>query len=206
MAKMKHLKINKNKIMHENASQELACFGRKISSKGGFSIVEMLVVITIIIAMTVLMFVSYNGNKNKTEVEAAARMVAAQVRGLQNEALNGKQIEDGSGNMVLVCDYVFNIDASSDSSVYQIRYKDCTPGAHQFISGPGATRTIHFSNKDSIVSSSSVGFYFTSPLGQLDATSRIVLQSKSDSTKQASICVCNSGNIYDQKGTGACGC
>ena len=60
--------------------------------KKGFSMIELLVVIVIVILMSAILFAG-NQNKNKTrdEVDAATRQLASELRSLQNDALNGKQ-------------------------------------------------------------------------------------------------------------------
>jgi prepilin-type N-terminal cleavage/methylation domain-containing protein len=165
---------------------------RKFFQKG-FSLVEFIVVIAIIFVMTGILFVNYNNNRAKTEVEAAARTLVVQMRALQNESLNGKQIGDK-----MACQYIFNANASSQ---YSIEYKECSSGN----TIDDGSQTLYFNSKHNVNSIAAITVTFNSPFGQLSGGSnqQIILESGS---RRASVCVCNSGNIFDQTGSGACGC
>ena len=82
----------------------------------GFSMLEVLIVVAIMVIMTAVMFAMDNDSSAKKDVDAAATQIRAQLRALQNEALTGKNIEGASACM-------FEFDSSSSS--YTIRYRKC---------------------------------------------------------------------------------
>ena len=160
--------------------------------KKGFSIIEVLVAMALIMIMTGVLLVSQSGNKAQKDAENAARQVAAQLRGLQSEALSGKQIGDS-----YVCFFTFT--ANANEAEYSIGYKDCPDGAKsldsqtiKLNSGKGNTK---FDDSGATVS-------FSVPHGAVAGSSQITL--KSDN-KSAYVCVCSSGNIFDTKGNCNCG-
>ena len=74
-----------------------------IIKQRGFSFLELMIVIAIAGIMTAVMLVSMNAQKEKKEVEAAAREVAAVVREAQTYALTGKGLTASSAS----CSYNF---------------------------------------------------------------------------------------------------
>ena len=62
----------------------------------GFSLVELLIIITIISILSVFILVSVNNHKTKKEVEGAAFIVAGKIREAQVAALTGKQFVPGT--------------------------------------------------------------------------------------------------------------
>lgn len=158
--------------------------------KSGFSLIELMVVIVLMLIMTAVLFLNQSKNKAQKDVEVAARQVAAQLRTLQNEALSGKQIGTD-----IVCDFEFN--ATSGNTLYSIKYyKDCA-GSHSYIGSP---QNISLnSGKGNVTISPSVIISFSAPRGEVSADSRITLTSKGDTSKLAYVWVCKSGNIFDTK-------
>lgn len=167
------------------------------SFKNGFSLVELIAAIALMAIMAAVLLVNQNKNRMQAEVESSARQIAAQLRALQNEALNGKQIESTP-----VCDFKF--DTANNDTKYTISYNDCSSPAHSAI---GTPLEIELNSGKKNVTMGVASILFSAPLGQISAsTSQIVITSKNDASKKASVCICNSGNIFDQKGTTACGC
>jgi len=150
--------------------------------------------------MTAVLFMSQNGNKAQENADVAARQVAAQLRSLQNESLNGKQ----TGTITTIaCD--FNFDATNGDTSYTISYKDCDfhshiAGADQVIKLNSGKGNVTISNP----SGSAVSVSFGASWGNLlpGFTSQITLTSNG---KNAYVCVCGPGNIFDTK-VASCGC
>lgn len=65
-----------------------------VKNKKGFSLLEMMIVVSIIITMTMTMFVISFKDRDKKELETIGRSVAAAIRETQNNALTGKQEND----------------------------------------------------------------------------------------------------------------
>ena len=154
--------------------------------KRGFSLMELMVVMAIIAIMTVAVFANKNSNKATSDVEVVTRQVAAQIRALQNEALNGKLIEG-----VIVCQYNFN----AWNSVYTVSYGDCTTNA-TIASG---TQTVDLTKKKVSFDGAAVNLYFSSPRGNVDAKKTIVLKSTIDPTVKRWVCVSSDGVVTEQK-------
>ena len=74
-----------------------------IKNKKGFSLLEMLIVVSIIMTMTMTMFVISFKDRDKKELETVGRSVAAAIRETQNNALTGKQ----EGTDALPCAFRF---------------------------------------------------------------------------------------------------
>lgn len=177
-------------------------------TKSGFSLVELLIVFAIMIIMTSILLANQNNNKAKSDVEAAARQVAAQLRQLQNDALNGKQVNNGSGTMINACDFILNIGGAqsdgvtSTATTYVIYNRDCTIAGHVPIKDTSNNiikQTFNF-NKNNKVTASSASFVFSSPRGDV-LSGNIVL---SEGSSQITVCVYSSGNVTELKGFGGC--
>ena len=167
--------------------------GNKLSKfKSGFSIIELLVVIFIIMIMIAVLLSSQGDSKAQKDVEVAARQVAAQIRALQNEALSGKQI-----GAAIVCDFEFTYPSGTLGNIgYDISYKDC--GSTHTLIGSAQNVALN-SGKGNVTISPSAVISFSAPRGQVLADSQIILTSKSDTSKLAYVWVCKSGNIFDTK-------
>lgn len=164
-------------------------------TKLGFSLAELLIVMAIISVMTAVILTKSNNNKTTVDAEAAARLVAAQLRSLQNESLNGKQI--GS---VSVCSFKFHID--NGASNYLISYYgDCTDSASSLI---GSAQSLKLSGKNNVKAASGNDFYFKSPQGGISTGTQRIVLSSSDNSASATVCVYPTGNIVEKKGAAGC--
>jgi prepilin-type N-terminal cleavage/methylation domain-containing protein len=131
----------------------------------GFSLIELLIVLAIIAIMAGALFVNNNNSKAKSNVESAARQVAAQIRSLQNEALNGKRIGDKNA-----CGYKF--EAAPMSQKYSIKYINCAD-VTEFL----GEQEIFLASKQTFFKVHSF-VSFDSPQGDvIDNTGDIILQS-----------------------------
>lgn len=164
-------------------------------SKRGFSLVELIVVMAIIVLMTAVLFLNQNKNKAQSEVEAAARQVAAQLRSLQNDALNGKMIEDKT-----YCRTNFTVISKDKYDTYF--YESC--------SGIESPKSINiFSLKNVEFKDTSYAVRFKSPTGEVTCESdanKMILISTKDSSKGMVVCISDSGSIIEEKGTDASVC
>lgn len=63
----------------------------KNNTKKGFSLLEILMVLFIITLMTGALFVSLRSNRKKGDLEVAARLLVAEIRKAQNDAVSGRK-------------------------------------------------------------------------------------------------------------------
>lgn len=151
----------------------------------GFSFVEVLISLAIITIMTGVLFAS-NNNKGKQEVQLAAREIAAQLRLLQNEALNGKVINGES-----VCKIEMNLDAVNNK--YEIRYYDrCSPD-NQILPAAGPFKP----KKSKLLHTGSI--VFTVPMAEVPIGGLNGFVLESENNQKMTICV-KAGNITEIKG------
>ncbi|MEI8343740.1 MAG: prepilin-type N-terminal cleavage/methylation domain-containing protein [Candidatus Moraniibacteriota bacterium] len=166
-------------------------------SRKGFTLIEVLIVIVIIAIMTGVISTNLSKNKGTSEVEIAALQTVAQLRSLQNDAINGKSIET-----ITACQFLFEI--ANGAKLYTSTFKDCATSA--VIGTPIST---YFSAKkeNGSVTSNLASLYFTSPLGGVNFTlgsinpatgeGQIILTSSAGDVFY--VCVTTSGNIFAQK-------
>jgi len=151
----------------------------------GFTLIELLIVFAIMAIMTGVLFVNQNSRKATMAVEGAARIVAAQVRALQNEALSGKKIGDE-----YVGRFIFSVAA--DATIYTIEYRksDNTP-----LSPPQSTTTDLQSKKVKFAAAES--FYFATPNAKLSGAGSIRIVS-ADGTATRYVCVSVDGSVEEK--------
>lgn len=160
------------------------------SVRRGFSIIELMIVMAIILIMTTVLFVNRGNSRAQNDVDAATRLVAAQIRALQNESLTGKRIKDGT-IMKNANQHIFTVN-SSDLITYNISYKDSSGGSIN-----AGTQSFNLTKKR-VKFDSAVSFYFESPRGDVASKQDIVLKSNDDSVTRH-ICVSVNGNVTEQK-------
>ncbi|MDD5397314.1 MAG: type II secretion system protein [Candidatus Moranbacteria bacterium] len=162
------------------------------SDRKGFTMIELMVVVLIAVIMTTVFFVNYNSNdkKAKTDVENAARQVAAQLRALQNEAISGKTFEV-NGNLQYAHYYFFITDGSS---IYTLSYFD---GMHAYI--VGSSQQFDLAKNRVTISTNPVSFYFESPLGKTNGPKDVVITSDLVDSMVRHVCVSTEGNITEQE-------
>ncbi len=162
-------------------------------NKKGFSIIELMVVIAIMTIMVAVLFLKQGDRKAYTDVEAASRIVAAQIRELQNESLSGKKIGTGYANK-----YYFtltNLPAipPHTTTTYSISYQDSAGtdlGSAQTFDI--ATKKVKFKSLNPTFE-----FHFTAPSGNVSAGSVIEIVSN-DNTVSGYICISKTGSVIEQ--------
>lgn len=158
--------------------------------KNGFSMTELIFAIAIIAIMTGVLFVNYNRrSKLEKEVEMATRQVAAQIRALQSDALNGKNV-----NSAVICSSEFSV---ANDYEYKIIYRNCSNGVE-------SEQNIKVNQGKNNVKISGNDINFEVPHGTT-VNGKIVLTSANNSSIKGSVCVCSSGNIVEEKNP-SCGC
>jgi len=159
----------------------------------GFSIMEVIIVIAIIVIMTAVLFVK-NKNNGAQEVQLAAREMTAQLRLLQNEAISGKVI---NGQNI----YKAEMSLVAGTNTYQIMYYD------QSDNQIGPTDPLK-PKKSKLLNTGSISF--SVPLAQVSVNfggpNGFVLRSEKDSSQEMTICVNNAGNITEKKGNDTTTC
>lgn len=165
-----------------------------LSARRGFSLAEVVIVIAIMVIMTGVLFARQNSNKLQTEAELAARQVAAQLRSLQNDALNGKIVGD-----VPACGMEFSTTPDDPDKSYKVSYYDCSgmsiSGSEQdFLIGK---KTV---NKTVMLGAGKI-FRFSSPQARLNIAGSdfIRVSSVGNGDELARVCVYENGNIIDTK-------
>lgn len=160
-----------------------------LSAKRGFSLMELLLVVAITLIASAAIFSSNNSKKASSEVESAARQVAAHLRSLQNEALTGKQIGPFYAGE-------FSLRAAGGPVInqYIISYEDSASnpipiGAQTFSL---SSKKVRFNFWTNVV--------FEAPLGKPIAARLFTIESQRDggATKYY-VCVSSAGNIVESK-------
>lgn len=173
--------------------------------KSGFSLIELMVVMLIVIVMTAVLFAKNTGNRAKSDVDGASREMAARIRSMQNEALSGKILDtDNDGTFdTNSCGFNFQI---IDANSYKTFYYNCLGVALV----PGQIIT-DLTKKRIKMITDDVWFYFSPPRGDvkpvgppLGSTSFSVagnislhLQSEDGSVNRY-ICISKSGSVTEQ--------
>ncbi len=124
-----------------------------MQNKKGFSLLEMIIIVAIIVIMTMVMFVISFKDRSTKELEAVGREVAAAIRETQNNALTGRQ----RGEDQLPCSFAFVTDGSGYSIKGAQRPADDVCPDDIDVGGYGETllsenvsvNSMHISGKDS---------------------------------------------------------
>ena len=155
----------------------------------GFSMIELLIVIVIVVIMTAILLTNKT-NKGAIEVQATTRTVAAQLRELQNDTINGKIVEGkniGKAEMYL--------DNTTSPGNYSIKYYDDNGSLiHSYPFTPV---------KSTLQTKGTISFQV--PTGQVTvnldgSVNGVSLVSTNDSAQKMTVCVNNAGNITETKG------
>jgi len=145
----------------------------------------------LLIIMTAVLFVNQTSNKSQKEVEVAARQIAAQLRLLQNDSINGKYID---GQV-----YKFTFKAEKGKTAYNLEYEynpseGNDPKIELGLELNSAKKNVIF--KDDVEVSFSL-----SSRGKTDPGSTappITLTAKNDTNKRAYVCYMpDTGLIFD---------
>lgn len=151
------------------------CIEIKTKKTNGFSLVEIIVVMAIVSIMAGVAFVVGGSGNAEKDVDTATQMIAAQIKNLQSEALIGKKIPDGLGNMVSACRFVFDTNPANNS--YSIIYDRNCSGAANVIGQAAVTDLAEYK-----VETDDVSITFISPRGELLSSQQIrVFSSKNSS-------------------------
>ena len=151
--------------------------------KAGFTLVELLIVIAIMMTMTTVLLLMSSKNTGSQEVNAVAQQISAQLRGLQNEALTGQRV-----NNIPVCRFVFD---SSATTSYKVSYDQNCSGTSDFI---GSGVVTDFSTDRVKVSPVTVSY--ASPRGDVSMSNNfITITSNRDSSVQMFVTLGLSGNV-----------
>ncbi len=171
----------------------------------GFSMTELLIVMAIIIIMTGVLLVGQSSNKSDTDVESATRQVAAQIRALQNEALNGKKIDtngDGISDQA-VCIMRFSATPTDPTKSYKIGYHKCDEtliaGSEQdFLIGKSLPSKPIITPAGSYVQFSSPVAIMTNNLPASGTAKKITIAS-SNGMKTNLVCIYDNGSVIETK-------
>lgn len=93
-------------------------------NKGGFTVVEMLVVVAIILLLSGLMFTNYRSAQSETALQLSSQQLASDLRRAQNMALSTAITSQG---IVSKGGYGLYFDTNSDSATKYILFAECNP-------------------------------------------------------------------------------
>jgi len=160
--------------------------------KKGFSLVEMLIVFAIMMIM-IAMLLSKN-NSAKSDTEAAAQQIAAQLRSLQNSALTGMQATNDAGTITSsVC--TFEFDGTAKTSYVAKYYRECS-----FLPVTEAFKTLSIVTLHNVEINAG-RMTFQSPHGNVGGAATISIKSKKDSSSCSEVILGAGGNIEIKKNT-----
>lgn len=170
-----------------------------------FSLIEVLITITLLIMLSTVMLVDFSGTRVGRELEGSAREAAAVFREAQNYALTGRTVT-GSGipGTATPCYFKMSWSGGAGSYVFTYIYKNtssstCSPTGPSFVI---ATYPL----KSGVVFSSGGSFYFSLPHASVfdGSTDNPVSPSKAVTISKAgtfyTICTYESGLINHYAG------
>lgn len=159
----------------------------------GFSLIEVLVSLVIFTIMAGAFLLNNNSQKKSQEVQLATRTLAAQLRLMQNDVLNGKVIE---GDNICGIKMTFK-----NESQYEIGYYNQCSGFE--LGNKKGAETFNLQKSKLVVAPES-SIIFLAPFGLVkpslgEDVSGVLLESK-DSNEQMVVCIGKAGNIEEIRG------
>jgi prepilin-type N-terminal cleavage/methylation domain-containing protein len=146
-------------------------------NKKGFTLLEMMTVIVMIGIATSVAFVSMQSGKTQGEVESAAREVAAAIRSVQSDAINGK-----NAGTCGILNYNFNYGIPA---LNQYQVEGCTAAIQPIIT-----------LRNGVTFSIAGVLSFNAPWGKTGSNVTITLRKGGVNYY---VCVYKSGNIIEQE-------
>ena len=67
---------------------------------GGFTIIELITVVVIILCLSLLIFANYNSGNRKLQLDLEINKVASDIRRAQEMGLSAPQVSDGAGGYI----------------------------------------------------------------------------------------------------------
>jgi prepilin-type N-terminal cleavage/methylation domain-containing protein len=151
-------------------------------SKSGFTMLEVLIVLSITLIMTAAVFMANGNSSAASETQAVSQQITAQLRNLQNEALAGKKI--GS---VPICAFKFAYTETSYTVSY---YGSCSATSAEL----GAVTT-DLSIKKVKLNPAPGAIFFTAPRGESSGFSTISVISNRDANVKQFITLSLAGTV-----------
>lgn len=186
--------------------------------KKGFSLIEMLVVIFILVLAIGITLASFQDTKPLDEVEAASRGIAALLREAQNSSLTGRQ-QMGAGVLQSVCNNGVQLsynDTNRTTSVVN-NYILTSPTGCVPLASLANEKTTVFKNVQAAFSDAPTvaRILFSTPSGRVEFKTsagvdvpfdrvKIRIQSTANANIISTVCVYKTGNITDFSGDVAC--
>lgn len=191
---------------------------KAMQNKKGFSFLEVIIVVAIIVIMTMVMFVISFKDRSKKELEAVGREVAAAIRETQNNALTGRQQDNDN----LPCSFAF--ETYDDGKKYRIvgtqreLGEDCPTDTvigkydHVFLEEDVSAQGMHITGEDSerrsskyVIFSVPYGKYYDDGSyddlgtvnGELSTGTDFVITKDNDETHKFHVCVYSTGLIEE---------
>ncbi len=107
-------------MLPKKQKQKNFLFKKRFLKKSGFTLVELLIVLAIVLIMTgAAISVIVNGNKTASEVESAAEQLVSKLKKLQNDAVNGNI---NNGGVVANCHFGFFTGARAETGDNNKKY------------------------------------------------------------------------------------
>jgi prepilin-type N-terminal cleavage/methylation domain-containing protein len=176
-------------------------FGHK--TKKGFSLIEMVIVLVLILLMTGVLFANSKDDTYQADVDGSTAQILTQLRSLQNDSLNGKIITVGGVQHIICTAYM---TTTNDDNMIVKTYGEHCDTAESSIAGyrediPLKNAKMEFTPPAPIVK-------FATPNGQINDGAgkiKISIVSTRNDTKMNTICINKvTGNITDYKGDQNC--
>lgn len=179
----------------------------------GLTLLEVLISMAIMaLMMAVVLMNNHKENRIRTEVDAAAREISVQLRSLQNDALNGKYIDDASGKH-FACRAIMT--PTMLTSNYEISYNEncaTAPPDGALINGSEILFVLKNVDIESMTYGPAPGtpinlIMFKNPVGAITVSDnvKILLRSKTDPAVKGTVCInANSRDITEIKDDASC--